>query len=260
MAESKEGFYQLPGLEAKTVVVTGGARGIGRSIVWEFIQQNSQVAIIDVDEERGNELVYALTRQGRRALFLKCDVKSEQNVTSCMAEIAEYFCGIDILINNAGITFTRSFEELTVKDWERVIGINLTGAFICSKSVLRYMVRRGGGSIIMLSSGSAITGSGGSAAYAASKGGINSLIRSLSRELAPKGIRVNGVAPRSIQGELLAQLYTKEHINTLKEKIPLRRLGNESDVARVALFLASELAAFITGEVILVDGGRTYGV
>ncbi len=251
--------YILPGLKGKSVVVTGGACGIGKRIVLEFIRQGSFVSVLDKDEIAAKRLVDDLSNYSNRVLFIKCDITKEYDVTSCMEIVNKRFNSIDILVNNAGITFNCPFEDLTLEDWENVIKINLTGAFICSKAVYPYMVKKSSGCIIMISSGSAITGSGGSVAYSASKGGVNSLVRALSRELAPMGIRVNGVAPRSIQGELLEKLYSKVEIENMKGKIPLRRLGTDMDVANVVVFLASELAGFITGEVILVDGGRTFG-
>jgi len=251
--------YFFRDLENKRVLVTGGANGIGRSIVMEFIRQKSNVAILDIDEMAGRKMIESFSNSKERVLFLKCDVTNKDMVEKCLRNIEKQFGGIEILVNNAGVTFTRPFELLTLEEWKRVIEINLTGVFLCSKLVVPYMLEKGSGCIIMISSGSAITGSGGSVAYAASKGGINSLVRALSRELAPRGIRVNGVAPRSIKGELLERLYSSEEIDAIKDKIPLNRLGTEEDVARVVLFLASELAGFVTGEVILVDGGRTFG-
>ncbi|MBU4292931.1 MAG: SDR family oxidoreductase [Actinobacteria bacterium] len=167
--------------------------------------------------------------------------------------------GLHILVNNAGITNNISMDNLTLEEWKKVIDVNLTGSFICSKIAAGFILKSGGGVIIMVSSGSSLTGSGGGAHYAASKGGINSLVRALSRELAPKGIKVNAVAPRYINTEILSSLYAREEYLKIEKKIPLRRLGTVNDVANVVAFLASDLSSYISGEIILVDGGVTFG-
>jgi NAD(P)-dependent dehydrogenase (short-subunit alcohol dehydrogenase family) len=249
----------LPGLGKKTAVVTGGAAGIGREICIYMATLGTRVAIIDLNEEKGKETAAAITAGGSEALFSRGDVTIESDMQRCMAETTNLFGGIDILVNNAGIASLVPFEQLTLEMWKRIIEVNLTGAFVCTKAALPHLVARGGGVVVMISSGSAITGSGASASYAASKGGLNSLVRALSRELAPKGIRVNGVAPRSIESELLAKIYSKEHLARMAKEIPLGRMGTYSDVAHAVAFLSSGLASFISGETLLVDGGRTFG-
>lgn len=248
----------LPGVAGKVVIITGGSRGIGRDIAFTMSQLGAKIAIIDIDEIEGDHTVKTIIDQGGEAGFFPADVADEQGIRHCMETIYARMGGLHVLVNNAGIMQKVSFEELTSVEWRKMIEINLTGTFICSKTAAKYLIASGGGSLIMISSGSALTGSGGGAHYAASKGGINSLVRYFSRQLAPKGIRVNGVAPRTIDSEMLRFLYSEEERSKLLQEIPLRRLGTGKDVANVVAFLASDLASFITGEVILVDGGRTY--
>jgi NAD(P)-dependent dehydrogenase (short-subunit alcohol dehydrogenase family) len=250
---------EIPGIAQKVVVVTGGAAGIGRVICELMGRLGARVGVIDITEEKGKETVSRIVDQGGEAHFSRGDVTCEADIRRCMEDIHTHFRAIDILVNNAGIAAFVSFEELTLDLWKRFLDVNLTGAFICSKAALPYLSARGQAVIIMVSSGSAITGSGGAAAYAASKGGLNSLVRALSRELAPKGIRVNGVAPRSIESELLTKVYSPEHLLQTARTIPVGRMGTAQDVANVVAFLASDLSSFISGETLLVDGGRTFG-
>lgn len=248
----------LPGLKSKVAVVTGGGSGIGKTISLTLAALGIKIVIIDISEKTGRETSKEIIDKGGSSIFLKGDVTDEINIRGCMKAAVEKMGGIDILVNNAGIAKTIPLDELDLKEWKKVIEVNLTGPFICSKEAMGYILKRGGGTIIMVSSGSAITGSGGGAHYASSKGGINSLTRALSRELAPRGIRVNGVAPRAIESEQLDGLYPKEELDRIKGEIPLKRLGTRQDVANAIAYLASDLSAFTTGEVLLLDGGRTF--
>jgi len=249
---------ELPGIENKVVVVTGGASGIGREICNFMSSLGARIAVIDIIEEKGIESVGEIERRGGKAFFTRGDVTDEASIQRCMAEIHSHFEGIDILINNAGIATLVSFEQMTLEVWKRIIEVNLTGTYICTKAALPFLLLRGG-AIIMISSGSAITGTGASASYAASKGGLNSFVRALSRELTPKGVRVNGVAPRSIESELLTKVYSREYLDQMAREIPVGRMGTYQDIAHVVAFLASDLSSFISGETLLVDGGRTFG-
>ncbi len=250
--------YLIPELKDKVIVITGGAKGIGKVVSVTMSLLGAKVAVIDISEKEGNNIVQYIVNYGREAIFCKGDVSNEEQINKCMETIWNNMGSLSILINNAGITNNISLDKLSVNEWRKIIDVNLTGSFICSKAAVKYIIKSGGGSIIMVSSGSAITGSGGGAHYAASKGGINSLIRALSRELAPRGIRVNGVAPRTIDSEQLDQLYTEKERLKIVNQIPLGRLGKYEDIANVIVFLCSNLSSFITGEVILVDGGRTF--
>lgn len=249
---------ELPGIKKKVVVVTGGASGMGREICEFIATLGAKIAVIDIIEQKGVETVKEIGGRGGEAFFTRGDVTNEAAIQGCMEKINAQFGGIDILVNNAGIATLVSFEEMTLEVWKRLVEVNLTGPYICTKAALPYLSVRGG-AIIMISSGSSITGTGASAAYAASKGGLNSFVRALSRELAPKGIRVNGVAPRSIESELLTKIYSREYLDQMAREIPVGRMGTYDDIAHVVAFLASDLSSFISGETLLIDGGRTFG-
>ncbi len=248
----------LPGISGKVAVITGGASGIGKAIAWRLSRLGARVAVIDISSELGDRLVDEVRAEGAEALFCRGNVTEQGEMAECMGRIASCFGEINILVNNAGITTTIPFDELGLEEWTRIIDINLTGTFVCTKAAAQFLRKQESASIIMISSGSSITGSGGSIAYASSKGGINSMVRALARELASSRIRVNGVAPRAIRGSLLNNLYSEGALQEMIHAIPLRRLGTAEDVADTVAFLASDLSSFITGETILVDGGRTY--
>jgi 3-oxoacyl-[acyl-carrier protein] reductase len=250
--------FSLPGLPAKVAVVTGGALGIGKVISKTLGAFGVRIAIIDITAKSGNKTAAEIKEAGGQAMYCHGNVADADDITTCLQTVAGQMGGIDILVNNAGVSKNIPFADLTLAEWNRVIEINLTGAFVCTQIAVPYMLKRGSGNIIMISSGSALTGSGGGAHYAASKGGLNSLVRAISRELAPKGIRVNAVAPRTIESELLSLLYSQDELLRLIKDIPIGRLGRNEDVANIVAFLASDLSAFITGETILADGGRTF--
>jgi len=244
--------------EGKLTIVTGGGRGIGKSIALKFAEAGSAVAIFDVLEKEGKDTTKDITSLGRKGSFFRVDVTKEKEIYDAVSKVLDEYGKIDFFINNAGITTRTPFTELSFPTWQKILDVNLTGAFLCCKAVVPVMVRQKEGRIVFISSGSAITGSGGGAHYASSKGGINSFIRALARELAPYNILVNGVAPRNILAESLRDIYTEEQLEELAKKIPLKRLGTPEEIANVALFLCSGLSSYMTGQILLVDGGRTF--
>jgi len=245
-------------LTGQVSIVTGAGRGIGRAIAIALAAHGSDVVLFDISGADGEGTLNMLQPYGRKASFFAVDVTSEEQVQECVSQVLAEHGQIDNLINNVGVSSNLAFGDISLAEFQRILNINLTSYFIMCKAVVPAMHARKRGRIVMMSSGSAITGSGGGVHYAASKGGVNSLVRALARELAPSGILVNGVAPRTIATEALRELYPQEALKARLQQIPVGRLGTPDDVAHVTLFLLSDLSAFICGEILLVDGGRTY--
>jgi len=243
-------------LDGRLALVTGGARGIGKTIGGMFLDEGAEVAIFDVSEDSGKETADSFNRKygTGRASFYKVDITDEESVEQAVNRIIEKKDKIDILVNNAGITMDNLILRMSVDDWKKVIDINLTGAFICSKFVIKHMVKARSGSIINISSIVGVRGNAGQANYSASKAGLIGLTKTLARELAGRNIRVNAVAPGYIETEMTGKLPDKIK-EVLLGQIPTRRLGSVEDVAKSVLFLASEESAYITGIVLGVDGG-----
>lgn len=246
-------------LQDKVALITGAGKGIGRQIALEVAREGAKVVIADISEEDGQTTCQAIKSEGRQSLFMKVDVSKLEDIRNCAESTMSEFGRIDILICNAGITFRRDFLELTPQEWDKTITINLTGTYFTIKGILPHMLERRNGRIIVISSSSAITGSGGGAHYAASKAGQHGMVRNLARVLGPQGITVNAIAPRVIAGEILDRLYPSGPArDEIIQQIPVRRLGTPEDIAGMALYLASDKAGYINGQIILLDGGRTY--
>lgn len=249
-------------LEGKVAVVTGAAKGIGNCIANSMAEEGAKVVILDFDEKAGQEAEKAIQDKGQEALFIKTDVSSIDSLNASREAAVNKFGKIDILVINAGISVKHTISEISVEEWNRVININLNGSFYTIKAYYDEFAKKtpeDGGKIIFITSGSAITGTGGGAHYAASKSGQHGLMRTVSKELGPKGINVNAIAPRVIVTELFDHLYpTQESKDDLVKKIPIGRFGYPQDIANLACFLASGEASYIHGQIMLMDGGRTY--
>lgn len=241
-------------LEGKNAVVTGGAAGIGKAIVQTFSAEGAGVAICDLDAEAAEKTAAELRSTGSTAQAYKTDVSVWANVKEVAAEILEAFGGIDILVNNAGITRDNLLIRMSDEEWNKVLDVNLKGVFNFTKALVPGMLRRRSGKVISIASVVGIMGNAGQANYAASKAGIIGLTKSLARELAPRGICVNAIAPGFIKTRMTEAL-SEQQKSALMERIPFARLGEPEDVAKSALFLASELSDYITGQVLVVDGG-----
>jgi 3-oxoacyl-[acyl-carrier protein] reductase len=236
-------------LEGKTCVVSGGSRGIGRAIVERFATEGASVYYLSRTEAASPAL-----EGGKAPRFIACDVSSEAEVEKALAAVIAEAGSIDVLVNNAGITRDGLVFRMSLEDWNAVISTNLTAAFLLSRTVARYMIKKRSGSIINISSIVGIMGNGGQTNYAASKAGVIGFTKSLAREVASRGVRVNALAPGFIDTDMSAKI-PEEAKAKLLAGIPLGRAGRPEEVAAAALFLASEASSYITGEVIKLDGG-----
>ena len=239
----------------KRVIVTGGTRGIGRATALSFAAEGAWVAVsYSSDEQSAVAMEAELAEAGERHLVLRADASSRVEVERMIAQVLERWHHIDVLVNNAGIIRDKMLMFLDEEDWDRVIGINLKGTYLYSRAVLRSMVSRRFGRIINITSPSALTGRAGQTNYSASKGGIISFTKSLSKEVARMGITVNAVCPGLISRTMTEDL-TSETRDDFLEMIPMRRFGEPEEVAHAIRYLASEKAGYVTGQVLGVDGG-----
>ena len=241
------------GLKGRVCIVTGGAQGIGQACVQRFAREGALVVIADVADAKGKQLAEAL-----KVSYAHCDVGSSADVQAMVQRVVASNGRIDVLVNNAGIFKAADFLDVTEEDFDQVLRVNLKGAFLVGQAVAREMVNTGGGAIINMSSVNGVLAIPNIASYNVSKGGINQLTRVMALALADYGVRVNAVAPGTIATELTARaVLTSE---AAKQKIisrtPLKRLGTAEEVADVVAFLASDAASYITGEIVVVDGGR----
>lgn len=240
-------------LERKTVIITGGARGIGRETALEFLKAGARVLIADFDVEAGRETLAELQKLGE-ADFIQVDVTNREQVQAMVDRAREKFGSVDVLVNNAGITMDGFLVRMEKKQWDKVIDVNLTGVFNCTQAAVKVMMEQGGGCILNASSVVGVYGNVGQTNYAATKAGVIGMTMSWAKELGPKGIRVNAVAPGFIATDMTARVPQKV-LDMMREKTPLGRLGQPGDIARAYVFLASDAASFVTGQVLGVDGG-----
>ncbi len=242
-------------LTGKTAIVTGGSRGIGRAIALCLAEEGANVAVIYAgNTAAAEETQKAIAEKGGQAIAIQCDVANEDAVTAMMKQVKEQFGSIDILVNNAGITRDGLLMRMKTSDWQAVLDTNLTGTFFCTKAVTKIMMKQRSGAIVNLTSVVGLTGNAGQANYAAAKSGIIGFTKSVAKELASRGIRVNAVAPGCIDTDMTAVLSDAVKDEMLKT-IPLGRVAQPEEVAKAVLFLVSDCASYITGQVLNVDGG-----
>jgi 3-oxoacyl-[acyl-carrier protein] reductase len=242
-------------LTDKKAVVTGAARGIGKEIATSLAMAGADVGICDVDLSSAQQCADDIaSRSGRRTWAYQCDVSNAEAVAALFDQVTQRFDGLDILVNNAGITRDTLMMRMKEEDWDSVIAVNLKSAYLCSKEAARLMVKARAGRIVNIASVIGLMGNAGQANYAASKGGMIALTKSLAKELGPRGITVNAVAPGFITSAMTDTLSDKVK-NAILEQIPLKEFGSAQDIAHTVAFLASGLAGYITGEVIRIDGG-----
>ncbi len=242
-------------LLGKNVLVTGASRGIGRAIAIELAKNGSNIAISYANNEaKAKEVVDEIKGYGVKAIAIKADVSKEEDILNLLKLVEEDIGTIDILVNNAGINRDNLLMRMSTEDWDKVIDTNLKGVYLCTKAVIRDMIRKKAGKIINIASIAGVAGNFGQTNYSASKAGVIGFTKSLAKELASRGINVNAVAPGLIETDMTLAL--KEDIkSSLVKNIPMGRLGTVEDVANIVVFLASEKSNYITGQVINVDGG-----
>ncbi len=244
-------------LKNKVAIVTGGSRGIGRAICKEFAENGANVVInYSGNEEKANETLTICRELGVEAIVYKADVTKDKEVVDMIKATVDKFGRIDILVNNAGITRDNLLMRMSEKDFDDVIDTNLKGTFLCMKHICRTMMKQRSGKIINMSSVVGVNGNAGQANYSASKAGIIGITKSMAKELASRNINVNAIAPGFIQTDMTNKL-TDEQKQEIAKHIPLAKLGDAENIAKVAAFLASDNSNYITGQVINVDGGMS---
>ena len=242
-------------LEDKVTVVTGGAQGIGRGIVEAFAAEGADVAVADVlPEGETAPLLAGVERLGRRGLYVRTDVSREGEVRGMVGEVIETLGRIDVLANNAGVLSHSPLEQMPVKEWDRVLGINLRGTFLCCRFALPHMLGRGEGRIVNVASQLGQTGAPELAHYSASKGGVIAFTKALAREVAARGVLVNAVAPGPISTGIMPS-ESDEQEEVLKAALPIWRFGAVEEVAPTVVFLASDDASYYVGQTLGPNGG-----
>ena len=248
-------------LASRNALVTGAGSGLGLAVAEGFAQFGAAVAVVDIDRGAARAVAEDIESAGGRAIALGCDVADHAQVERTVAATIEAFGHIDVLVSNAGIGDRAAAEEMTPEQWQRVLDINLSGAWYFDQAVGKHMIERGiKGSIINTSSITSLVGiTTGNANYAASKGALNALTRTLAIEWAPHGIRVNAIAPTHVKTALIAHKMEEEPAlaDFFLGNIPLGRMGEPEDVAAAAIYLASDAGALVSGHVLVVDGGHT---
>jgi glucose 1-dehydrogenase len=241
----------------QVVIVTGGAQGIGRACVEAFAAEGAAVVLADVDAEGGRKTAAAVEAQGGRARFIETDVGDAGQARRLVDQTLQAFGRLDVLINNAGIIRTAEFLEISEADFDAVLRVNLKGVFLVGQAAARAMVKQGRGAIVNMSSANAVVAIANQVPYVTSKGAVNQLTKVMALALAGKGVRVNAIGPGSILTDLLKVVMNDDAARRrILSRTPMGRCGEPAEVAKVALFLASDDASYLTGQCIYPDGGR----
>jgi len=243
-------------LKGKKAIVTGASKGIGHAVAQAFLRQGATVYAISRTQGDWSSLIAAAAEGSSEVIFKAADVGDEAAITTVVKEIIKESGGLDIVVNNAGITRDGLIARMPAEAWNEVLRVNLASAFYVCKAVSMHLLGRRGGSIINMSSVVGQHGNAGQTNYAASKAGLIGFTQSLAQELAPRGVRVNAICPGLIGTEMTEKL-TEEQKSALFARIPMARMGKVEEIASVALWLASDLSTYVTGQAITVDGGMT---
>ena len=244
-------------LKDRVALITGGGAGIGRAMAMLFAKEGARVVVVDRERTYGEETAAAIHRNQGEAFFVVGDVSNAADVQRVMRAAVTEYGRLDILVNNAGILVKGTVAELDEKDWDRVIGVNLKGAFLCSKHAIPLMSARGGGVILNVASTAGLVAGYHRAAYSASKGGIIALTRSMALDHAADGIRVNCLCPGPVDTPMLRAAVTPAELDEISKSTPLGRVADPAEVASVALCLVSDAGSYVTGAVWTVDGGES---
>ena len=242
------------GASAKVVVVTGAARGIGHAIARKFLDTGHRVALLDIDAPALARAAAALGAPDR-ALPVECDVSDPRQVESAIDRVAQVFGRIDALVNNAGVAVFKPILETTFEEWRHVLGVNLSGPFLCAQACAPVMLRNGGGAIVNITSISGLRASSLRVAYGTSKAALDHLTKQQAAELGNLGIRVNAVAPGPVDTAMAKKVHTPDIRADYHDAIPLNRYGTETEIAEAVAFLCSDAASYINGQTLAVDGG-----
>jgi NAD(P)-dependent dehydrogenase (short-subunit alcohol dehydrogenase family) len=246
-------------LKGKVAIVTGGGRGVGAEICSVCAQEGASVAVVDINEDTAQATAQKIINAGYKAIAIKTDILDSQQVEKMVATVKGNFGPVDILINNAGYGVRKKFSDTTADDWSRDIGINIYGVLICTKAVIGEMIEKKYGKIVTIVSDAGRVGEPLLPVYSAAKAGAIGFSRALAKDVGKNGINVNCVALSAIKTELIADRLTPEREAKMIKVYPMRRLGQPQDVAHIVAFLSSDLASFITGQVIPVNGGYATG-
>ena len=238
----------------RVVLVTGGGGSIGRTIALLFAGEGAHIVIGDLNVAGGEETVEMIRQKGGQAVFVEANVTRFEDAEKMVAQAVENWGRLDVLINNAGVTRDGLLLRMSEEDWDLVLDINLKGAFLCTKAAIKVMLKQRSGAIVNIASVVGRMGQAGQANYAASKGGLIALTKSVAKEVAGRNIRVNAVAPGFIETQM-THVLSDEVKKAWLERIPLNRAGTMEDVAKVVAFLASDDASYLTGQTIGIDGG-----
>lgn len=242
-------------LSEKVATVTGGGRGIGAAICRAFAREGAAVVVADLNGDNAKEIAKELTSNGGKAVAFEMDVSNPEQAEALVSCAVDNYGRLDIHVNDAGVSVNALFVDTPLEDWERVLRVNLTGAFLCGQAAARHMIDAGGGRIINIASLSGQRGGTGRSAYGASKAGLELLTKVMSVELAELGINVNAIAPGPIETEMAKRVHDQATRDAYDYLVPQRRYGTPEEVANAAVFLASPESSYVNGHTINVDGG-----